>query len=218
METFDIGLLGGTGPEGRGLALRFAMAGRTVVIGSRDCGRAAAAAENVNARADGISVGGAPNEDVARRSEIVMVAVPYAGQRPTLEALSESLVGKLVVTVVAPVAMQGGIFTSLRVPEGSAAEQAAALLPGSQVAAAFHNVSARDLLRPDGAVDSDVLVFADDAAAMSTTCGLVSLIPGARAVNAGGLANSRYAEDLTALLLNINRIHSAHASIRITGI
>ena len=220
MATYDIGLIGGTGPEGRGLALRFALAGRSVAIGSRERGRAAGAAARVAARAAGaaVRVAGAPNDEVARLSATVFIAVPYAGQRPTLESIGASLAGKLVVTVVAPIALQDGSFTSVRVPEGSAAQQAAALLPGSRVAAAFHNLSARDLLRPDGSVDSDVLVFSDDGRAMSETTALVALIPGARAVEAGGLANARYAEDLTALLLNVNRIHGAHASIRITGL
>ena len=219
MAPFDIGLIGGTGPEGRGLALRFALAGRSVAIGSRERGRAQAAAQAVSDAAGGRArVAGAPNDEVAGGAGIVFVAVPYAGQRPTLESVAESLRGKLVVTVVAPIALQDGRFTSVAVPEGSAAEQAAALLPDSRVAAAFHNLSARDLLRPEGSVDSDVLVFSDDAGAMAETVGLVGLIPGARAVEAGGLPNARYAEDLTALLLNINRIHRSHASIRITGL
>lgn len=218
MSTQTIGFVGGTGPEGRGLALRFALAGRTVMIGSRQRERAVAAVAKIADRVAEGSVAGAPNEEVAAASDIVFIAVPYEGQRPTLESIGPSLTGKLVITVVAPLAFDGGAATAVRVPEGSAALQAAQLLPNARVAAAFHNLSARDLLRPDESVDSDVLVFSDDERARSEVADLTNLIPGARAIDGGGLVNARYAEDLTALLLNVNRIHKAHASIRITGL
>lgn len=218
MSTQTIGFVGGTGPEGRGLALRFALAGRSVMIGSRQRERAVAAVAKIADRVPEGSVAGAPNEEVAAASDIVFIAVPYEGQRPTLESIGPSLTGKLVITVVAPLAFDGGAATAVRVPEGSAALQAAQLLPNARVAAAFHNLSARDLLRPDESVDSDVLVFSDDERARSEVADLTSLIPGARAIDGGGLVNARYAEDLTALLLNVNRIHKAHASIRITGL
>ena len=218
MSTQTIGFVGGTGPEGRGLALRFALAGRAVMIGSRQLERAVAAVARIADRVPEGSVVGAPNDEVAAASDIVFIAVPYEGQRPTLESIGPSLTGKLVITVVAPLAFDGGAATAVRVPEGSAALQAAQLLPNARVAAAFHNLSARDLLRPDESVDSDVLVFSDDERARSEVADLTSLIPGARAIDGGGLVNARYAEDLTALLLNVNRIHKAHASIRITGL
>ena len=218
MSTQTIGFVGGTGPEGRGLALRFALAGRTVMIGSRQRERAVAAVAKIAGRVPEGSVVGAPNEEVAAASDIVFIAVPYEGQRPTLESIGPSLTGKLVITVVAPLAFDGGAATAVRVPEGSAALQAAQILPNARVAAAFHNLSARDLLRPDESVDSDVLVFSDDERARSEVADLTNLIPGARAIDGGGLVNARYAEDLTALLLNVNRIHKAHASIRITGL
>lgn len=218
MSTPSIGLVGGTGPEGRGLALRFALAGRTVLIGSRRPERAEHAAARVMAGAPGRPVSGADNSEVAARADIVFIAVPYEGQRPTLETLGPSLAGKLVVSVVAPIAFESGIARAVRVPEGSAAVQAALLLPGSRVAAAFHNLSARDLLAPERSVDSDVIVFSDDEGARGEVAELVGLIPGARAIDGGPLESARYAEDLTALLLNINRIHRAHASIRITGL
>ena len=213
-----IGFIGGTGPEGRGLALRFALAGRMVMIGSRDEGRAAAAVTKIAGKAPPESVSGAHNDAVATTADVIFIAVPYAAQRPTLESIGASLTGKLVVTVVSPIVFANGMASTEPVPEGSAALQAAALLPDSRVAAAFHNVNARDLLDPAASVDSDVLVFTDEEQARSEVGELIGLIPGARAVDGGGLVNARYAEDLTALLLNMNRIHKAHTSIRITGI
>jgi NADPH-dependent F420 reductase len=218
MATSTVGFIGGTGPEGRGLALRFALAGLTVMIGSRDEERANAAVEKIAGSAPPGSITGALNEAVAAETDTVFIAVPYTGQRPTLASLAPTLTGKLVVTVVAPVSFDDGVAAAVPVPEGSAALQAAALLPNATVAAAFHNVAARDLLRPEASVDSDVFVFSDDTQATADVADLTRLIPGARAIDGGGLVNARYAEDLTALLMNINRIHKAHTSIRITGL
>jgi NADPH-dependent F420 reductase len=217
MATSTVGFIGGTGPEGRGLALRFALAGLTVMIGSRDEERANAAVAKIADMAPPGSVTGGLNELVAAEMDTVFIALPYTGQRPMLASLAPTLAGKLVVTVVAPISFEGGVAAAVRVPEGSAALQAAALLPNATVASAFHNVAARDLLRPEASVDSDVFVFSDDPQATADVADMTRLIPGARAIDGGGLVNARYAEDLTALLMNINRIHKAHTSIRITG-
>lgn len=213
-----IGFIGGTGPEGRGLALRFAMAGEEVAIGSRDAGRARDAAESVKALADGLNVGGGLNEDVAERADTAFIAVPYAGHLATLNALRERLDGKTVVDVVAPLAFRRGVASAVPVEEGSAAQQAQISLPNSRVAGAFHNLSAEELLKPDATIDADVIVCADDADAKRTAMALAETIAGVRAVDGGGLANSRYVEELTALLININRIYSAHSTIKIAGI
>ena len=213
-----IGFIGGTGPEGRGLALRFAMAGEEVAIGSRDAGRARDAAESVKALADGLSVGGGLNEDVAERADTAFIAVPYAGHLATLNALRERLEGKTVVDVVAPLAFRRGVASAVTVEEGSAAQQAQISLPNSRVAGAFHNLSAEELLKPDATIDADVIVCADDADAKRTAMTLAETIAGVRAVDGGGLANSRYVEELTALLININRIYNAHSTIKIAGI
>ncbi len=213
-----LGIIGGTGPEGRGLALRFALAGERVVIGSRDEARAGSAAESVLEHAPAESVSGATNSEVAARSDVVLVSVPYAAQRATLSGLIGELAGKIVVSLVAPLEFERGRASAVRVEEGSAALQAQAILPDSTVAAAFQNVSAEDLLVPDKSIDSDVIVCADDADALRLVMDLAERIDGVRAVNGGGLANARYVEDLTALLLNINRIYRAHSSIKITGI
>ena len=213
-----IGFIGGTGPEGKGLALRFAMAGERVAIGSRDSQRAQDAADEVRKLRDGLSVSGALNERVAEDSDIVVVAVPYSGHRPTLESLRDRLDGKLVVDVVAPLRFSRGVASAVEVEEGSAAQQAQILVPNSTVVGAFHNLSAEDLMQPDVEIDSDVIVCADDGEAKSRVMELAETINAVRAVDGGGLQNSRYVEELTALLININRIYNAHSTIKIVGI
>ena len=213
-----IGFIGGTGPEGKGLALRFAMAGDRVAIGSRDEQRAKDAADEVRELQVGLSVSGGLNEQVADESDIVFIAVPYSGHRPTLETLGDKLDGKLVVDVVAPLRFSRGVASAVEVEEGSAAQQAQILLPNSKVVGAFHNLSAEDLMRPNVAIVSDVIVCADDKNAKSRVMELAESINAVRAVDGGGLQNSRYVEELTALLININRIYKAHSTIKIVGI
>ena len=213
-----IGFIGGTGPEGRGLALRFALAGEQVLIGSRDEQRASAAAQGVSEAVPTGRVRGALNHEVSRDSEIVFVTVPYEGHRDTLTSMVAELSGKTVVDVVAPLAFDRGRARAVRVEEGSVALQAQAVLPESTVVAAFQTISARDLLEPNGSVDSDVVVCADEETAKATVMRLAETIKGVRAVDGGGLENARYVEDFTALLLNINRIYKAHSAIKIAGI
>lgn len=213
-----LGFLGGTGPEGRGLALRFAMAGEHVLIGSRDPERAKAAADSVLQAAPGGTVRGLANADVAREADIVFVVVPYAAQRDTLEALKGLLAGKTIVDAVVPLVFNKGRAAAVPVAEGSAAQQAQAVLPNSTVVAAFHTVSAQELLDPRATMDTDVIVCASDATAKATVMKLAEKIQGVRAVDGGALENARYVEEFTALLLNINRIYKAHASIKIVGI
>ncbi len=213
-----IGFIGGTGPEGRGLALRFAMAGESVMIGSRDAGRATDAAASITAIRPGLPVTGGLNEQVASDSDIVFVAVPYSGHRPTLESLRDALDGKLIVDVVAPLAFSRGVARAVTPESGSAAEEAQQILANCPVVGAFHNLSAEELLEPDTVIDADVVVCADDTAAKTRVMELAELIASVRAVDGGGLANSRYVENLTALLININRIYRAHSTIKIVGI
>lgn len=213
-----IGFLGGTGPEGRGLALRFAMAGESVMIGSRDAGRASDAAASVTAIRPGLPVTGGLNEQVASESDVVFVAVPYSGHRPTLESLRDALEGKLIVDVVAPLAFSRGVASAVTPDAGSAAEEAQQILANCPVVGAFHNLSAEELLEPDTVIDADVVVCSDDPAARKKVIELAELIAGVRGVDGGGLANSRYVENLTALLININRIYKAHSTIKIVGI
>ena len=213
-----IGFLGGTGPEGRGLALRFALAGESVIIGSRSADRAEEAARSIARHAPEGAVRGGLNLEAAAQGDIVFVAVPYAGHRATLDSLRDALDGKVVVDVVAPLAFKGGRASALRVDEGSVALEAQAVLGGSIVVGAFQNISAGDLLVPQQKIDSDVIVCADDAAARERVIGLANLIDGVRGVDGGGLQNARYVEDFTAMLLNINRIYGAHSTIKIVGI
>ena len=213
-----IGFVGGTGPDGMGLALRFAMAGNPVLIGSRNARRARDAADSVTALADGLRVAGALNEEVCIESDVVFVTVPYAGHQPTLESNRYRLQEKVVVDVVVPLEFGRGGARAIEVPEGSAAQQAQTILPDSRVVGAFHNVSADELLKPETRVDSDVIVCSDDTEAKSQIMKLAEVIDGVRAVDGGSLHNSRYVEQFTAMLININRIYKAHSTIKIVGI
>jgi NADPH-dependent F420 reductase len=215
-----IAFLGGTGPEGRGLATRFALAGHTVIIGSRDRQRGAATAaelaQALGERPHG-ELRGAANIDAVLEAGIVVVTVPYEGQRATLEALREPLAGKIVVDAVVPLRFERGPY-AVEVPEGSATEEAAAILPDSRVVGAFHNLSAVVLLDPDAPVEADVLVTAGDREARATVMALAEDIEGVRAVDAGPLRFSRFVEDLTVLLIGINGRYKAHTHVRIAGL
>ncbi|GAA1274087.1 NADPH-dependent F420 reductase [Planotetraspora silvatica] len=212
VSALSIGILGGTGDQGRGLARRFALAGHTVLIGSRSAQRAQEAAE-------GIGVRGAENAVVAAEADIVIVAVPWEGHKDLLESLKEHLDGKIVVDCVNPLGFDKQGAFALPVEEGSAAQQAAAVLTGSRVVAAFHHVSAVLLLDPSvESVDLDVFVLGDDREATDVVQALASRIPGARGVYAGRLRNAGQVESLTANLISINRRYKSHAGLRVTDV
>jgi 8-hydroxy-5-deazaflavin:NADPH oxidoreductase len=214
LDGLVIAILGGTGEQGRGLARRFAMAGHPVIIGSRSHDRAYAVAREV-----GHGVRGLANRDAAREAGLVIAAVPWEGHAELLSGLTPELAGKIVVDCVNPLGFDQRGAYPLPVPEGSAAEQAAALLPGSRVVAAFHHVSAVLLLDPDVAsLDQDVLVLGDDRQATDLVQALAARIPGVRGVFAGRLRNCAQIEALTANLVSINRRYKAHAGLRITDI
>ena len=213
-----IGFIGGTGPEGRGLALMFALAGQRVIVGSRSQARADQAVSEIVAKAPLSSVTAALNAEAARMAEVVFIVVPYTAQRSILKPLGDQLEGKVVVDVVAPLTVSGGVAAAVEVPEGSAALQAQTILPQSKVVAAFQTISASDLWRVGDPLESDVVVCANDNDARDIVFGLVESIPGLRAVDGGGLENATYVESFTALLLNINRRYKAHSAIRIVGI
>ncbi|TQS30806.1 NADPH-dependent F420 reductase [Microbispora sp. KK1-11] len=207
-----IGILGGTGDQGKGLARRFSLAGHTVLIGSRSAERAQEAAREIGVR-------GAPNAEVAAEADVVIVAVPWEGHKALLESLREPLAGKIVVDCVNPLGFDKQGAYALPVEEGSAAQQAAAVLTGSRVVAAFHHVSAVLLLDPSVAeIDLDVLVLGDDREATDVVRALAGRIPGARGVYAGRLRNAHQIEALTANLISINRRYKAHAGIRVTDV
>jgi NADPH-dependent F420 reductase len=213
-----IGILGGTGDQGRGLARRFAQAGHPVIIGSRRHERAQDTALQI-AQETGNRVRGLANADAARESGVVIAAVPWEGHGELLSALAAELAGKIVVDCVNPLGFDQRGAYPLPVAEGSAAEQAAALLPGSRVVAAFHHVSAVLLLDPEvDTIDLDVLVLGDDRHATDLVQALAARIPGVRGIYAGRLRNCGQIEALTANLVSINRRYKAHAGLRITDI
>ncbi len=212
-----IALVGGTGPEGRGLALRFAMAGHRVIIGSRRPERGAEAAAELRAVLASGDLTGTSNEAAVADADIVVVVVPYEAHRPTLEGLRDALAGKIVVDAVVPVRFERGP-RPIEVADGSATEEAAVILPQSTVIGAFHNLAANVLLQPDASVEADVLVTGNDADAKATVSRLAAEILGARAVDAGPLRFSRFVEGLTILLIGINGRYKAHSSVRISGV
>lgn len=209
-----IGILGGTGPLGRGLAARFGHAGLSVVLGSRDAGRAARTA-------DELGVPGVTGTDnaTAARSPIVCVTVPYDGHAALLAELAEPLTGALVVDCVNPLGFDRRGPYPLRVEAGSAAEEAAALLPGSRVVAAFHHLSAELLLDEQVAdLGCDVLVLGEDRDDVGIGVRLAERLPGVTALYGGRLRNAGQVEALTANLIAINRRYRARSGLRITGL
>lgn len=216
----SVAVLGGTGDQGRGLARRFAMAGHPVVIGSRSADRAqTAAGELGQGLVDGAGIRGAANDDAARQCDLVIVAVPWDGHRALLESLADALADKIVIDCVNPLGFDKKGAFALDVPEGSAAQQAEAVLPRSRVVAAFHHVSAVVLLDPEvDRVDLDVLVLGDDRDATDTVRALAAQISGVRGIYGGRLRNAHQVEALTANLISVNRRYKAHAGIRITDV
>jgi NADPH-dependent F420 reductase len=217
VEEVVIGILGGTGDQGRGLARRFALAGHRVIIGSRSEERAQAAAAELAAETG--HVDGMTNSDTAGNADLVVAAIPWEGHGELLSSLAAELSGKIVVDCVNPLAFDARGAYSLPVAEGSAAEQAAGLLPDSRVVAAFHHVSAKLLLDPEvAAMDLDVLVLGDDREATDLVQALAARIPGMRGVYAGRLRNAGQVEALTANLVSVNRRYKAHAGLRVTDV
>lgn len=219
LSQLTIGVLGGTGPQGRGLAYRWALAGLPVVIGSRDAGRAGQTATVLRERAGSQQVRGTDNAGCAAESDLVVVAVPFDGHARLLTSLRSLLVGTIVIDCVNPLGFDNRGPYPLAVPEGSAAQQAQTLLPESRVTAAFHHVSA--VLLDDlevSSLDLDVLVLGDDRDATDLVCALADAIPGVRGIYAGRLRNAGQVEALAANLIAINRRYHAHAGIRITGV
>jgi hypothetical protein len=214
VSSLTVSVLGGTGEQGRGLARRFALAGVRVVLGSRDAARAEAAAADLPGEVSGLDNAGA-----ARAGDVVVVAVPWEGHRDLLEQLADDLRGKVVVDCVNPLGFDKQGAYALPVEEGSAAQQALAVLPESRVVAAFHHVSAVLLLDESvEEVDTDVLVLGDDREATDLVQALASSIPGMRGVYGGRLRNAHQVEALTANLISVNRRYKAHAGLRVTDV
>jgi hypothetical protein len=214
-----LAFVGGTGPEGLGLAMRLAAAGHTVAVGSRSAERGEEAALKVRAAVPGANATGAANADAVAGADVVFLTFPYSGQESTLAALKDVLTGKIVCNVVAPLEFQQGVgAVALDVAGGSAAQEAAAQLPGSQVVSAFQNLAAEKLMHLEKPVEADVLVCGRDRDAKQVVIDLANQIDGVRGLDGGGLSQSRYVEMLTSLLININRRYKTESSIRIMGI
>ncbi len=214
-----VGFLGGTGDQGRGLGRRLAHAGHPVLIGSRSAERAESAAAALREERDGLDVRGAANADVAAAADVVVVAVPWEGHDTLLRDLAGPLAGKVVVDCVNPMGFDDRGPFALRPEEGSAAEQAAAILPDCRVVAAFHHVSAVLLLDPAvEEIDCDVLVLGEDREATDLVQALAGRITGMRGIYAGRLRNAHQVEALTANIIAMNRRYKAHAGIRVTDV
>jgi len=217
-----IAVLGGTGPEGSGLALRWAQAGETVIIGSRDAQRAQAAADTIKQRVgSAAAISGTENVAACAAADLLVLTIPFEGHATVLKHLKPALrPGSIVVDATVPLAASvgGRASRTLGVWQGSAAQETAELVPpGVLVVAAFQNVGA-EMLHADGPVDCDVVVCSDDAEAGRTVRSLASRISGVRAIDGGKLENARILEQVTALLVGLNIRHKGHSGIRITGL
>jgi 8-hydroxy-5-deazaflavin:NADPH oxidoreductase len=217
-----IAVIGGTGPAGMGLALRWARAGEAIIIGSRDAQRAQQAAATIQERVGAqANVSGMENSAACSAADILMLTVPFEGQAGLLKQLKPAMTeGSILIDATVPLAASvgGRASRTIGVWQGSAAQQAAELVPkGVSVVAAFHNVSA-ELLNGDVQLDCDVIVCSDDPDAAQLTRELAGKIPGVRAVDGGKLENARIVEQITALLIGMNIRHKGHAGIRITGL
>jgi hypothetical protein len=218
----DVTIVGGTGQEGSGLALRLARAGHRITIGSRDAARAAASAAEASGILGGDAVvRGAANAEAVVGAEVTIVTVPFAGAATIYEGIRDGLAdGAIVVDCTSPLmsAVGGRASHALRPWHGSAAEFVRTLLPaGVRLVAAFHTVAADALRRLEDPVDSDVLVMGEDGEAKAAVGGLIEGIPGMRWVDCGGLQMARIAETLTPLLISINGRYRTHAGFRIEG-
>jgi NADPH-dependent F420 reductase len=216
-----IAILGGTGPAGMGLALRWARAGETVIIGSRSAERAQAAAEQIKGRVGAnAKISGALNVAACAASDLLALTVPFEGQAALLKELKAAFQpGSILIDATVPLAtaVGGRASRTLGVWQGSAAQQTAELVPkGVTVVAAFQNCSA-DAMNGDDPVECDVIVCSDDPQATQTVCELAAKIPGLRALDGGKLENARIVEQITALLIGMNIRHKGHGGIRITG-
>ena len=212
-----IGIIGGTGPEGLGLAMRFAKAGDRVFIGSRSKERAEDAARRVKEVVPEAKVEGLVNDEAVEQAEVVFLTVPWDAHKSTLEGLTEAIGDKVLVDVVVPMLFDRGQPKAILVEEGSAAQQARAIAREAKVISAFHHLDGTDLQNVERPMQGDVLVCGDHQGAMKKVMALVERIEYVRALEAGGLSNSRYLEEWTVLLLHLNRIHNAHTGVRIVG-
>ena len=220
--SLPIAILGGTGPAGLGLALRWARAGETIIIGSRNADRAQGAAAKIKERLGGkANIIGQENSVACAAADLLALTVPFEGQAALLKQLKPSFrPGSVLIDCTVPLASSvgGRASRTLGVWQGSAAQQSAELVPkGVTVVAAFQNCSA-DRMYGDDPVECDVIVCSDDPNAIQLVCKLATKIPGLRAIDGGKLENAQIVEQITALLIGLNIRHKGHGGIRITGL
>lgn len=213
-----IGILGGTGPAGRGLALRLAAVGETVVLGSRDAERAETVAAGLRDQwsSHQLDISGASNEDCAA-GDLIVVATPWDGAVATVRPLADRLAGKVVVSMANALVKEGREFLGLVPPRGSVAAMVQSALPASLVSASFHHLPAADMEKLDLAMDADVLVCSDHPTASDATVALVNRIDGLRGIDAGSLTQASAIEAFTAVLITTNIRHRVHAAVKLTG-
>lgn len=213
-----VGILGGTGPAGRGLALRLAVAGTPVVIGSRDPDRAEEVAGQLREEwpEQNLKVEGAANQDTAQ-CDVVVVATPWEGVVATLKPLAAALSGKVVISMVNALAKEGREFLALVPPRGSMAATIQAVLPDSRVSASFHHLPASEMVKLGVDLDADVLVCSDDPDATQVTVDLIDSIDGLRGIDAGSMSQASPIEAFTAVLISVNIRHKVHSTVVLAG-
>jgi len=223
--SITIAVVGGTGPQGRGLAYRFALGGNAVVLGSRDVGRAKKIADDITERMDRMTgdhtipgVTGATNSDAVAGAEVALLAVPWDGHAELVQSLADGLAGKIVISCVNPLGFDADGPFGLVLQE-SAAQETQRLVPSAKVVGAFHHVAALSLWRtPDPLSHEDVLVCGDDGDAKSLVQDLAVTVTGKRGIDAGGLRLARQLEPLTAVLISMNKRYATRSGLAITGV
>jgi NADPH-dependent F420 reductase len=218
MSHHKIAVIGGTGPQGKGLGYRFAKHGHDVLIGSRSADRGEAVAEEVTARGVRGLVAGADNATAAASADVVLLAIPYDGHDELVESLADQLAGKIVISCVNPLGFDKRGPYGLDVSQ-SAAESTAAIVPTARVVGAFHHVAAASLWSDEKFLDhEDVLVCGDDAEAVDAVVELAATVTGRAGVKAGALRLARQLEPLTAVLISINKAYKTRSGIAISGV
>lgn len=214
-----VGILGGTGPAGRGVAVRLAQAGVRITLGSRDADRAVGVAGDVVAKWPDLSldIRGADNAG-ASTAELVVLATPWDSAIPTAKGLQEPLAGKVVISMANALVKEGREMLALVPPRGSVAAAVQAALPESKVAAAFHHLPASEMEDLESGLEADVLVCSDHPEATAATIGLIEMMRGLRPLDAGSLSQAAAIEAFTAVCITLNIRHKAHSTLRLAGI
>lgn len=218
MTQLTIAVIGGTGPQGKGLGYRFAKAGHNVVIGSRSAERAQPVAEEIAARGVSGAVTGAGNAEAVAGADLVLLAIPFNGHDELVESLAAELDGKIIVSCVNPLGFDKRGPYGLTV-EQSAAESAQQIVPGARVTGAFHHVAAASLWSEEEFLShEDVLVCGDDAEAVDVVVELAATVTSHQGVKAGALRLARQLEPLTAVLISINKAYKTRSGVAISGV